>query len=66
MAKDYLTAYMKTRAGLETNRQAEQCYEAILEEIGVALASGEKVVKLREQLNWFEAFDPQLDETDIP
>lgn len=44
MAKDYLTAYMKTRAGLETNRQAEQCYEAILEEIGIALASGEKVV----------------------
>ncbi len=44
MAKDYLTSYMKQRAGLATNRQAELCYEAILEEIGIALASGEKVV----------------------
>jgi len=44
MAKDFLTSYMKQRAGLATNRQAELCYEAILEEIGIALASGEKVV----------------------
>lgn len=44
MTKDNLTSYMKQRAGLATNRQAELCYEAILEEIGIALTSGERVV----------------------
>lgn len=44
MAKDYLTSYMKERAGLSSNRQAEECYEAILEGLVTGITKDGRVM----------------------